>query len=32
VGEEVPPMTQTASADAVTRAELAEAIMAFVGE
>ncbi len=30
VGEEVPPMTETASPDAVTRAELAEAIKAFV--
>ncbi|MBR3274793.1 MAG: insulinase family protein [Clostridia bacterium] len=30
VGETVDPMTETASPDAVTRAELAEAIMAFV--
>ena len=30
VGEEVPPMTETAQSDVVTRAELAEALMAFV--
>ena len=30
VGEEVPPMTETARNDVVTRAELAEALMAFV--
>ena len=30
VGQTVSPMTETASPDAVTRAELAEAIMAFV--
>ena len=30
VGEEVPPMIETAQSDVVTRAELAEALMAFV--
>ena len=30
VGKEVPPMTETAQSDVVTRAELAEALMAFV--
>ncbi len=30
VGEAVPPMTETAQSDVVTRAELAEALMAFV--
>lgn len=32
VGQEVAPLTETARADAVTRGELAEALMAFVDE